>query len=73
MKEVIKLILNEKKKRYIYFQSLFSAKSFEKEAKEYGFVFINEGVCSLAEVSENKTVRYIGYGEHEGIAHKTVL
>ena len=73
MKELINLISNHNQKKYIYFKSLFSAKSFEIEAKEHGFTFINDGVCSIVEINENKTARFISYGEHEGIKDKIIL
>ena len=67
MKDIIELILNNKKKQYIYFKSLFMAKTFENKAKEYGITFLNDGACSLAVINEDKTAEYISYGRHYGI------
>ena len=73
MEDAIKSILNQKKKRYIYFQSLYTAKCFEKCAKEYGINFINEGVCSIVALYQDNTAEYISYGRHYGAGEKTVF
>ena len=73
MSDTIELILNNKKKQYIYFKSLFVAKTFENKAKEYGITFVNEGVCSLVVINEDKTAEYISYGRHKDTNDRIVL